>query len=326
MAPPVGVTAAPGFRVASIASGFSSPTQLHARGSAEDGWLLAQLNGDEDAATGQVLALDPDFGVDRVLIGGLAKPTGVAVTGTGPDRTIWVMEERRLSRVSDSRVVEAATELAAAALDVVADDLPYNGRSEGTLTVTPDGDLLYNTSGRREGDRAAAGSAALLRVDAGGESEVVASGFKHAYAHVFDADGTLWVTEIADGSYDGTPAVGEVVAVRPGADHGWPRCVDDNRPVVEFGGTEALCAAPPGSLTLFGEGATPTSIVVAPWDDETLLVALWGDETVVAIDRRTGERTVVVSGLDRPQHLTVDRDRVLVVEHGAGRILELVRG
>ena len=115
------------------------------------------------------------------------------------------------------------------------------------------------------------------------------------------------------------------MAVTPGADHGWPRCVGDNRPVAEYGGTEQVCADVPRSLAVFPAGATPTSVVVAPWDPTLLLVALWNEGQVVAVSTTTADSGVVYGGAEHPQHLTVDGDRVLLTDHVAGRILALER-
>ncbi len=158
----------------------------------------------------------------------------------------------------------------------------------------------------------------------------MASGFKHAYAQTRGPDGVLWTTEIADGFYDGQPAVDELVAVQPGADHGWPRCVGDNRAVAEFGGTDQYCTQVPASQAVFPAGATPTGLAVAPWDSGQLLVALWGTGEVVAVSADTAAApstpTVVYDGADRPQHLVADGDRVLLVDHATGRILALESG
>ncbi|MDY7104349.1 MAG: PQQ-dependent sugar dehydrogenase [Actinomycetota bacterium] len=303
-----------------VATGFVGPTQLSVGG--DGGWYLSQLNGGENDENGQVLRLDPDDlgAAPQVVLDGLDKPTGVAVFAGD----LWVMERRRLSRFaldgSDPRVI--------------ADDMAFNGRSEGTLTV--DGDhLLFDTAGNRNDAPDLDGtpqtsSGTLWQVDADGTIEALATGFKHAYARARSDDGTLWTTEIADGSYDGTPAVDEVVAVTPGADHGWPACVGDNRPVDEYGGTEESCAEVPGSQATFEVGATPTSIVVAPWDPDQLLVTLWVSGEVVSIpadpDAAPAEPTVVFDEVERPQHLTVDGDRVLLVDHDGGRILALTPG
>ncbi len=299
-----------GFEVVEVVTGLDGPTQVVVT---EDGDLVvAQLAGGERDGTGQVLRIAADDPTEpTVLVDGLLVPTGVAVVGD----ELWVMEQRTLTRGplgADDRVV-------------VAEELPYNGRSNGTLTVLADGSVLFNTSGSERGGGVVEDSGRLWTVTAGGDPVELASGFKHAYAHVVDDDGTLWATEVGDGRFDGEPPADEVVAVEAGVDHGWPRCVGDNRPVAEYGVTEADCADVPRSHAVFEPGATPTSVAVAPWDPDTLLVALWTRGEVVAVPMAPGDAPhageVFLTGIDHPQHLVADGDRLLVVDHGGGRIL-----
>jgi len=314
-----GVSAPAGFDVTVFAEDFVGPTQMVFT---DDGDLIvAELNGGENDAAGRVLRVAADDPNDRtVLQQGLNKPTGVAVTG----ERLWIMEQRRLSVTS----LEPD-----APLEVVADELPFNGRSEGTLTVTPDGRLLYDTSGSKRGPDRVEGSGMLFAIDdaADGPSEpiVVATGFKHAYAHVVDRDGRLWSVEMTDGNFDGERAPDELLGVEPGDDAGWPQCVGNNRPVVEYGGTADLCAQSPASHALFVPGATPTSLVVAPWDGDLFVVALWLSGEVVTVPRTAAadggphEPTVFLRGIESPQHLLVDGDSLLVSDHETGRIVRV---
>ena len=313
-----GVTAPEGFQTQLWASGFDRPTQMVFTPGGD--LVIAELNGGENAALGRILLVASDDANDRVVLQtGLDKPTGVAVTG----ELLWIMERQRLS---------VTTLEPGAPRDIVADDLPSNGRSEGTLTVTPDGRLLYNTSGSKRGAARVAGSATLFAIDdaaLGPQSPIViATGFKHAYAHLVDESGQLWSVEMSDGVFDEIRASDELVAITAGDDAGWPQCVDDNRPVVEFGGTEALCAASPSSHALFGLGATPTSLVIAPWDTDSFIVTLWLPGQVVTVPRSApadGPHTpqVFIEGIESPQHLLVDGDGVLVSDHETGQIIRI---
>ncbi len=317
-----GITVADGFGLEEAVVGLDGPTQFAVL---DDGRLLvAEIGGDENDEAGRITLVDAaepggspqDGSSGTILVDNLDKPTGVAVF----DERLWVMERNTLS-AGDFAATTDPVELTA-----VASDLPFNGRSEGTLTPTPDGDaLLFNTSGRiRDGD-VVEGSGELRAINTANEETVIATGLKHGYAHVFDASGQLWVTEVSDGDFDGEPATDELVAVTPGDNLGWPMCVGDNRPVAERGGTAESCAAVPPSLATFGPRATPTSVVVAPWDDDTLLVALWVTNEVVAVDKQTPGATPIpiVSGASRPQHLVVSGDQVLISEYETGRILVL---
>lgn len=308
---PVDGVDAGGRDVTEVVSGLRGPTQVALH---PDGRLLvAELNGGESEGVGRVIAVGEDDGAVEVLFDGLLTPTGVAVLGD----EIWVMEERTLSRgpITGGQLVAVLTEL------------PFNGRSETTLTTTPRGTLLYGTTGSISGGEPLTGSGVLWELDPDGEPTAVSTGFKNAYAHTYDPDGVLWVTEISDGRFDGGPAPDELVAVTPGVDHQWPRCIGDRTPVDQYGGDEATCAAGPRSHAVFAPGATPTSVAVAPWDTETLLVALWVEGRVVAVPRTVEgiphEPVDAITGDLRPQHLLVDSDRLLVVDFDGGRILSV---
>ncbi|MEL6983226.1 MAG: glucose sorbosone dehydrogenase, partial [Actinomycetota bacterium] len=313
-APPVaGIEVPDGFEVVEIVTGLNGPTQLNRL---PDGRLLvAELNGGEKDGDGRVLAIEPgvepaigaaDGATVEVLADGLLTPTGVAAVGG----ELWIMEQRALSRGP----------LDGGARTTVLADLPFNGRSETTLTATDQGTVLYGTSGSSIGadGRPQADSGILWELDPDGEPIALSAGFKNAYAHVVDGDGQLWVTEVSDGRFDGERAPDELVAVTPGVDHGWPRCIGDRTPVVEFGADAGECEPGPPSQALFAPGATPTSVVVSPWDADQLLVALWVEQRVVAVptatEGRPQEPADVVTGEFRPQHLLVDGDRLLIVE------------
>lgn len=326
--PVAGIDVAGGFAVEELVGGLDGPTQATHH---PDGRLVvAELNGGENDGTGRVVAieLDGDRGAE-VLVGNLDKPTGVEVL----DGELWVMEQRRLSRVPLAGA-------GAGRPTVVLDDLAFNGRSETTLTATPDGTLLYGTTGSLAGGRPRQGSGVLWELDPATATPIaVSAGFKNAYGHTFGPDGRLWVTEISDGSFDGRPAPDELVEVTAGVDHGWPACVGDRTPVAEYGGAATSCAAGPPSQALFDPGATPTSVAVAPWDPDTLVVALWRERRVVTVPADPvvdpgaagGSPHAPVDllvGLEtgdpfRPQHLLVDGDRLLVVDFDGGRILAL---
>lgn len=308
---------AAGLRIELVATGFDRPTQLVAAG--EGRFAVAQLAGGENDASGQVLLLDSVFAERSVIQQGLDKPTGIAVVG---DR-LFVQERNRLGVTSLGR---------GAPIETVVDDMPNNGRSQGSLTVTDDGALLFDTSGAKRGAERVEGSGILWRLAEpldwrGTAPEAFAFGFKHAYAHTATTDGRVFSVEMSDGTFDGRRASDELVVIESGDDAGWPFCVDDNRPVTEFGGTAAACAPLPRSHALFGPGATPTAVVVAPWDAGMLLVALWIPGRIVAVPTEPGEEPhrgeVIVEGIESPQSLLVDGDRVLVVDHATGSIYAL---
>ncbi len=323
---PDGISPIDGFDVEVVLTDLAQPTQFYIEDTEPRSIVIAEINGGENDATGQVsrIELPPDGesqSVTRtVLFDRLDKPTGVALF----DDQIWVMQTRTLTRGPT----------VGGKLEVEAFDLPNNGRSQGTLTAT-DSNLLFDVSGRKRGSGddtvVTQGSGRLFEVgtinDIGYEISEIASGFKHAYAHLIDESGTLWATEMTDGLFDGQPGTDEIVAVSRRADHGWPHCVDDNRPVAEFGGSPERCADVPRSLTTLGVGATPTSVVVSPWNPDELVVALWKTGEVVAVrtDTPQAQPRVLIRGLSNPQHLVVDDDRLMLSEFGTGRLLLVMK-
>ena len=298
-----------------VADGFDGPTQIAS--DADGRIVVAELNGGERDGTGRVVRLDPARPDEReVLVDDLLVPTGVAIDGD----LLWIMERRRLTvgpyaDPSDRRVV--------------LDELPFNGRSQGTISAVDGGGILYDTSGRTGGgDRLVDGSGTLwFLAGPDAEPERFATGFKHAYAHAPLGDGRWLVTEISDGTFDGEPPPDELVIAAGGDDFGFPRCLGDGEPVEEFGVAAADCADAPGSLAVFEPRATPTSVVVAPWDAATALVALWTLDAIVVVPTSvTGApHAPVRTGLDvgRAQDLHVVGDAVLVTDHTGGRVLSI---
>ncbi|MFZ9017619.1 MAG: glucose sorbosone dehydrogenase [Ilumatobacteraceae bacterium] len=305
--------AEPGLELTELVTGLSGPTQIAADG--EGGYVVAELNGGEREGRGRVLRFRTLPGPSEVLLEGLETPTGVAVEGG----RLWVMERRRLTvgplgDPSDRRIV--------------LDDLPFNGRSQGTISPVAGGGILFDTSGRSVRPDSGrleleAGSGTLWYLsEPGARPEPFATGFKHAYAHAPLGDGRWLVTEISDGRLDGVVPPDEVVVAVEGDDFGYPACVGDRTPVVEAGGDDTRCSATPSSVALLEPGSTPTGVAVAPWDPTRAFVALWNRGLVVMVDVDAvgGAVDAVLAAFDRPQHLIADGDRILVTDHAAGTI------
>lgn len=290
-----------GFTAQPLPYTFRQPTQFLVEG--KQLWL-AQLNGGERESQGQVLRLDLESGQETVIVEGLDKPTGIALLAGN----LWIATRDALLTMEPDKPDS---------LTAVLTDLPNNGRSNGTLTVTPDGRLLYETSGTRSDST----SGRLWELNPQtGESQEVASGLKNAYAHVFAADGRLWITEIGDGSVDGVTFTDELNLVVDGADFGWPRCYGR-----ELGGPD--CSGVRPAVTVFPDHSTPTGVAISPFTDNTLLVALWltGDVMEVPISfvdgNAIGEYRPFISNLQNPQHLLARPDGSLwVSEFGTGKI------
>lgn len=302
-----------GFTAEVVVTGLSRPTQIVW---GPDGrlWVAQLFKGESDEA-GQVVAVDLTTGRQEVLLEGLNKPTGIAILSGA----LWLAEEDQLLRA------ELDDDLKPQTPQIILSNMPNNGRSNGTLTVTPEGQLIYETSGRRDGNQASAGSGILWAIDPTRPENptVLATGLKNAYAHVFDGNGRLWITEIGDGAVTGADFEGqppeELNLVLTGADFGWPQCFGSQEPALNREGTAEICAQTEPPVTLFPPQATPTSIVVAPWDGSVLLVALWlrGEVTAVKIQREdgrfTGNSTPFITGIANPQHLLATPDGALLV-------------
>ena len=307
-----------GFHAEIVAEGLQSPTQMLL---ASDGVLwVAQLGGAENAGTSQVVAVSLRDGRQGVLLDGLPKLTGIALLGNA----LWLASGRDLLRapVQNGSVGKP---------EIVLHDLPFNGRSNGTLNVTPDGKLLYETSGNRTGSNAGAGSATLWLLDPNQPNapKPLATGLKGAYGHTVDAAGRIWTTEIGDDPVDGKTPPDELNLVIAGADFGWPQCYGDRTPATNYGGTAERCQQTRAPVALFPPGATPTSVAVAPWDANTMLVALWNTadgqvvqvKTIPAGDNATGTVTPFITGLKHPQHLLAMADgSVLISDFGSGMV------
>ncbi len=314
---PTGASAASDELVVEVlAVGLAGPTQIGHDG--RGGFVVAELNGGEREGTGRVLRFESFDGEPEVLVDGLLTPTGVAVDG---DR-LWIMERRRLTvgPLDDP-----------AARTAVLDELPFNGRSQGTISPMPDGGILYDTSGSNRGAELAEGSGTLWSL-AGPEAspEPVATGLKHAYAHAPRSDGRWFVTEISDGTFDGVSPPDELVIVSTGDDFAFPRCIGDNQPVAELGATAGDCDDAPGSHAVLPPRSTPTGVAIAPWDPDMVLVALWTENRIVAIPAEPGGAPYApetfTDEVGNAQHLLADGDRLLVVDHAGGRILAVRPG
>jgi glucose/arabinose dehydrogenase len=249
--------------------GLVGPTQVI--DGPEDVLVVAQINGDEEQREGQVVAIDTATKKQRLLLSQLDKPTGVAWI----DNTLWVMVRRGLVKAAWDGVNEPGP------IETVLRDLPFNGRSEGTLTPMSDGSLLYETSGTldpKSPGTALTGSGQLRRYDPKtGASTVVAIGSKNSYARVLLADGRLAVTEIGDGPGSPPPDEVNIITIpkpdEPPADLGWPSCPSD-------AAAEAACANVVAPIAVFPPSSTPIGLVVSGDD---LYVALWNDGRIVRV-------------------------------------------
>jgi glucose/arabinose dehydrogenase len=290
-----------------LVDGLDTPTQFVEL--KDQRLLIAQLNGDENGKLGQILIADQVTKKQRVLIDHLDKPTGVAYI----DNTIWVMVKRGLLRAKWD-----GTSTTPEPPEVVLSDLPFNGRSEGTLTPLPDGRLLYETSGNSVGDSVEEGSGTLWAYDPkSARSTVVATGLKNAYAHVILSDNRIVTTEISGDNSNPPPDAIVIVPANPAKppNFGWPQCRPDSR-------DDWKCASVTRPLATLPKNSTPTGVAII---GTRLYVALWvnGEIWRIDLDKPQAKATPVVFGLTNPHTLGADADGRLLFSDGAGRIVRL---
>jgi glucose/arabinose dehydrogenase len=309
-----------GYWATPITSGLVGPTQMIL---GPDGRLwVAQLAGGENEGRGQIVAVDLASGEQTVLLENLLKPVGIAVL----DSFLWIAARNDLLRAPISGGGDIGQ------VESVLADLPFNGRSIGTLTVSPAGRLIYETSGARSGNEAVAGSAALWELDPADPTnpQVIATGLKNGYAHAFDAAGRLWLTDIADDPVNGQPPPDELNLWSPNADFGWPKCFGPQTPATNYGGDQAFCRTTRPAVALFPPRSTPTSIIASPWEEHVLLVALWLESVVLRVpvtiqgDNAVGAPEPFLTGLRNPQHLLALADgSLLVSDFATGTVYQI---
>ena len=320
------VEIAAGWTVELVRDDLDRPTQL-ALAPGGTRVLVAELSGEEEAGSGRVRDLGPGGTADapQVLLDDLRLPTGLVALD---DQALLVQEGRELVRWDLAGASDGVDD----ERTVLAGDLPWNGRSQGTLTLLDDGRVLHSATLAGPEPDLVAGSGAVYAtpVDGSGAPELVAVGFNVPYAHAVGDDGRLWVTDVGDGRVDGQQVLEELHAFdRIDAGQpvtgGWPLCTGRNRPVVEFGATQRDCADLPLPVAVFPPRSTPTGLALAA--DGGVLVALFTTQTVrggVAAVQPDGTITDVVRGLVTPQDLVALPDgSFLLTSHLGGELYHL---
>jgi len=317
-----GLTLPVEYEASVVARGLRGPTQM-VMGPDQRLWV-AQLAGEENASQGQIVAVSLTTGAQQVLLEHLFKPTGLAILADA----LWIAAGRDLLRVS----LNATGELGP--VETILKDLPFNTRSEGTLTVSPAGRLIFETSGQRSGNQAIEGSAQLWKLDPADPTHPrsIAFGLKNAYAHTFDTAGRLWIADVHDDPVNDEAPPDELNLWVEGADFGWPACFGHQQPALNYGGTTESCATTRSPVVLFPPHSTPTSVVTSPWEENTLLVALWGppEPAIVRVsfilvdDNAVGQVEPFIGGMQNPQHLLrLPDSSLLVSDFSAGVIYRL---
>jgi monovalent cation:H+ antiporter-2, CPA2 family len=303
-----------------VTSGLRSPTAMAI---GPDGALyLTQLNGGENAGSGQVVRIDRATGEAEVLLEGLQKPTGLAWR----EETLFVVAYRD---VLTAQLRNGALSEPVALLR----ELPTNGRSLGQATALPDGQVLVGVSG-------SAGRAGgyILQLDRNNQAQTLASGLKNPYDHALDLrSGRLYSSEIGDDSINGGAPLEEINQIEAGSDYGWPRCDATGAADSRRGGSAELCATTALPLATLPAHATPSGL--AFYDGAGfpasygagLYVALWNSQPP-AIWRLAqneagslGDPEPFISGFAQPIDLLPDpAGGLLVLDFGAGVVYRVV--
>ena len=313
-----------GFRAEVYARGLHNPTAL-AWG--PDGKLyITQLNGEENAATGQVVVIDHPGAPPVVVLEELFKPTGL----------VW--REQNLYIVAGRDIVQTGLDQAgrlSRPMPVV-DDLPFNTRSEGQIDLLPDGRLLFEASGDLNDPQ----SGRLLTLIPGEQPRVMATGLKNAYAHAIDpTSGEIYTTDIHEEPLDGQPPLEEINVVLADEDYGWPYCNAQRVPATNLGGTARRCAETQPALVTLPPHTTPTGLTLYDGADfpaayrGVLYVALWNGQPPQVMrvvlnepdGQRVGDATTFLHGLERPIDLLPDpQGGLLVLDYGAGVVYRVL--
>jgi glucose/arabinose dehydrogenase len=328
-----------------LIEGLAGPTQIAFGPSGT--WLVAELggeepSGDENGSTGRVLLIDPRTKAQRVLAKGLDKPTGVAwINGV-----VWIMVRRGIVKLSLPSaalpsLMTPSTATAMPEVSVVLADLPFNGRSEGTVTPLANGSFLYETTGNIVSNPASGkrepqpGSGTLWSFNPRtNKSTAIAVGLKNSYAHVVLSDGRVATTEIGDNIFSEPLDEVNILETSGGASSGkapqsfgWPVCDAAGKALVKA--DTARCSAATPALRSFPAHLTPTGIAQHRND---LYVSLFVSGQIMRLpnDAITPTKTprnkrsaaqVWASDVEGPHTLLVDRNRLLVTETTTGRIL-----
>ena len=228
----------PGFDVGVAASGVPNARMLAQSPTGE--LVLSQH------VEGKVVKLsdfDGDGTADEIvpILTGLAMPHGVAFIG----QSLFVAESDRILRLDTWWDGSSARTIAR---------LPGGGHHvTRTLTVGPDGKLYVSIGSSCDAcEESDPLRAAIWRLDHdGGPLEPYARGLRNAVGLSWSPDGAqLWATENERNELGEEVPPDELVAIRQGADYGWPACYGDRIPAPGLGTPERCAATEPPTVPL----------------------------------------------------------------------------
>jgi glucose/arabinose dehydrogenase len=312
-------TAAPSASTLQLAEGYTA--ELYAGGLASPSALawgpqpdpltkgarrlyVAQMNGEENAGTGQIIAFDGPNTKPVVVFSNLKKPTGLAWR----NNSLFVVSYRSVLRITDADQDGTLDKT-----ESLVSDVPFNGRSLGQMDVGPDSLLYFESSGGSPNS-----SGYLYSMETSGNNQrIVARGLKNAYAYAWSPQGEMFTTEIGDNILNAP--LDELNRVVLNADYGWDACSAD---LQLRDPSAAACANVQKPVATWPAHSSPTGLA---WFGDGLLVALWGPTNphVSWVNPATGEKTIFARGLQYPMDvLPFDDASVLLLDY-AGKIYQI---
>lgn len=306
----------PGYRAQVYASGLTHPTAMAFR---PDGGLYVT----EDV--GRVVAVSQRSRRPHVVLGGLPVPLGLTWLDR---RRLVVSEQGRLVRLD---VTPAGT---VAASRTLVSRLPFRLHQQDNV-VFQHGRLVFGSGSTCDAcSERDARSAAILSVRPDGTGlRVLAHGLRNPYGLVVEPrTGRIYVSVNGRDDLDraGDPEPAEmVVALRAGANYGWPACWPSAR-LLRLAG---MCRGVTPPLAYLEPHSSADGMVF--WRG-TLYVAEWGQylshrfgRRLVRVRLRGPQRSRVsafASGFDHPLALAVDRSNALLVaDWGRGVIYRITK-
>jgi glucose/arabinose dehydrogenase len=298
-----------GFRATVWARGLDHPTAM---AFGPDGQLYVT----EDV--GDIVIAKPGSTAPKLFHGGLRTPLGLA----WKDRTLFVAEQGRMEAFG----LRSGRRL-------VVGNLPFGRHQQDAVVAARDGRLYFGSGSTcdacvEKNPR----SATILSVLPNGKSlRIVAHGLRNPYGLVADPrTGKLYASVNGQDELGDNEPAETVVAVRQGANYGWPRCWGSwvSRTL------KGSCAGVTAPIAYLQPHSSADGITY--WNG-SLYVAEWGEYLSHAHGRRVvrftlspqgkaGPVTTFLTGLPHPLALTVAPDRsLLVADWQDGTITQITR-
>lgn len=253
-----------GFDAQVYARGLKDPTAM---AFGPDGRLYVAEQG------GEIVTVAPDSSSPVLFAAGYPTPLGLAWLG----HSLFVSAQGQLDSI---QLVNGA----AAARRTILSGLPYGEHQQDGVAVAPDGRLYIGSGSTCDAcAETSSESAAILTVNPDGTGlQVVASGLRNPYGlAVQPSTGQLYADVNGQdnlGSASDPEPADMLVAVKAGAQYGWPRCWPDARLLDLQGQCQGVTPpaaylaphAAPAGMSFYGGTTYPSSY------QGNLFIAEWG--------------------------------------------------